>query len=400
MGRNFRFLVAGNFANDVSDWVLKLALPVHIFIETGSGSSMAGVFLVELSIGALLGPWGGSLADRLDLRRTAIATNLLHVIAVLPLVAVTPHRVWPVYLVAALQAALRQVNDPATFSLLPRVIADPEHLVSANATNSASQAIARLTGSPLGGVLLGLGGLSAIVTLNVIMYLAAALAIYLITLRPNQSTPTEPDERTPGTIREAARQVRARRDLSTFVGAEALAEIAFAMFPVVFVVFVVDELSGTEATVGLIRGVAAFGGLLASLWLSRVAIRSPWLMMVAGYVSLGLVDLTFANSARLTQALPLFFALFALSGLPNTTSEVGANATLQITCPPTMLGRVAGLRAASGAVAALAGTVLAGATVDRLGSIPLLSIQAGFYIAAGLVAWTGRPEGRAPPIRR
>ena len=117
--RDFRLVLGGGLINNIGDWLLTLALPVFVFTESGSGRNAAAVFLVELIVGVFLGPYGGSLADRWDLRRTIIATNLLQAVTLLPLLAVHRDRLWPAFVVAALQAVLQQVNDPASFALVP-----------------------------------------------------------------------------------------------------------------------------------------------------------------------------------------------------------------------------------------------------------------------------------------
>ena len=99
--RDFRLVLAGGLVNNIGDWLLTVALPIFVFTESGSGRNAAAVFLVELIVGVFLGPYGGSLADRWDLRRTIIATNLLQAVTLLPLLAVTRDRLWPAFVVAS-----------------------------------------------------------------------------------------------------------------------------------------------------------------------------------------------------------------------------------------------------------------------------------------------------------
>ena len=160
--RDFRLVLGGGLINNIGDWLFAVALPIFVFTESGSGRNAAAVFLVELIVGVFLGPYGGSLADRWDLRRTIIATNLLQAVTLLPLLAVTRDRLWPAFVVAAAQALLQQVNDPASFALVPRMVTE-DQLVQANAANSTASSIARLVGAPLGGIAIGLGGLTTVV---------------------------------------------------------------------------------------------------------------------------------------------------------------------------------------------------------------------------------------------
>ena len=135
--RDFRLVWVGGFVNNIGDWLLKIALPVYVYIETGSGTATAVLFAVELIVAVVLGPLGGSLVDRWDLRRTLIATNLAQAVALLPLIAVTADRVWPAIVVTTVQSALAQLNNPANAALLPRIV-PTEHLTVANAANSTS----------------------------------------------------------------------------------------------------------------------------------------------------------------------------------------------------------------------------------------------------------------------
>ena len=82
--RDFRLVWGGGFVNDMGDWLLLVALPVYVFIESGSGSATAILFVVELVAALVLGPIGGSLVDRWDLRRTLIATNLAQAVTLDP----------------------------------------------------------------------------------------------------------------------------------------------------------------------------------------------------------------------------------------------------------------------------------------------------------------------------
>jgi len=97
---DFRRVLVGSTVNDIGDWMLTLALPIYVFTTTGSGRNTAVVFLIELIISVVLGPLGGAVADRWDLRLTIVSTNVAQAVALLPLLAATADRVWIVFLVA------------------------------------------------------------------------------------------------------------------------------------------------------------------------------------------------------------------------------------------------------------------------------------------------------------
>ena len=177
--RDFRIAWSAGFVNDTGDWVLNVALPVFVFVETGSGAQTAVLFVCQLLAAALFGPIGGAIVDRTDLRRALVATNVLQALFLAPLLAVSADRVWPAYLVVVAQALLSQVNNPANVALLPRVVADDE-LAVANAALSASASLARLGGAPLGGLLVAWQGLGPVVAVDAASFVIVAVALCVI----------------------------------------------------------------------------------------------------------------------------------------------------------------------------------------------------------------------------
>ena len=325
--------------------MLAVALPAFVYTETGSGRATAAIVVVELVVGVFLGPYGGALVDRWDLRRTVIATNLLQAVALTPLLAVTGDRIWPAFIVAGLQGMLQLVNDPASFALVPRIVPS-DQLVQANSANTAASAIARLVGSPLGGIAVALGGLSTVVVIDAISFLVVASMTYFV------RTPTASLLRR-GDDGDAACG-RARRWLATdprlpgprrYLGVQSLAHLTFAMFPVLFIAFVIDVLGGDEAQVGIIRGMAAFGGLVAAVVVGRLAARAdPTKLMMWGYARPRCGGVGVRQHHRGDHgAVGLSCCCSRSSGFPNLTSQVGADTTAQRICPPTILGRLQGL---------------------------------------------------------
>ena len=386
--RDFRVVLGGGLVNNIGDWLLALALPIFVFTESGSGRNAAAVFLVELIVGVFLGPYGGSLADRWDLRRTIVATNLLQAVTLLPLLAVHGDRLWPAFVVAAAQAILQQVNDPASFALVPRVVSESQ-LVQANAANSTASSLARLVGAPLGGIAVGLGGLTAVVVIDVASFVAVAVATMFVRT-PTSSliagTPSSGEQRS--SVMDGWKEIRGQPALVGFLCVQALARVAFAMFPVLFIKFVVVELHGGGAAIGIIRGCAAFGGFAASLLVIRVAKRTqPEKLMMWGYLSFAVAAAMFINAPLVTRAFWLYLVLFALGGLPNATSQIGTSATAQHLCPPEVLGRLSGIGSATGAIGAAIGTIAAGLLVDHLPIIPLFNAQALVYLLCGIATY-------------
>ena len=203
-------------------------------------------------------------------------------------------------------------------------------------------------------------------------------------------------------VRDGWKAIQGRPALVGYLGVQALASATFAMFPVLFIAFVIDVLDGNEATVGIIRGMAAFGGLAASIIVGRVARKvAATTLMAWGYAGLGAIAFLFVNIASITTALWVFLIIFGVSGLPNMTSQVGAIGAAQRLCPPELYGRFQGVASATGAVGAIVGSVLVGLLVDRTGVTILLNVQATLYVFCGIASYAfivRRTPVDAPPV--
>jgi MFS family permease len=172
--RDFGLLWAGGLVSETGDWFLLVGLPVWVLQVTGSSLVTATVFLVGLLPGLVVGPLAGVLVDRWDRRRTLVAVSLAEAAFLLPLLTVDGRGdLWVVYLVMAVEASLGQLNDPARNALVPALVGRDD-LVGANALIGLNGNLARLVGSPLGGILVELSGLPGLVIGDAISFLLCA----------------------------------------------------------------------------------------------------------------------------------------------------------------------------------------------------------------------------------
>lgn len=381
--QDFRIAWGAGLVNNTGDWVLLVALPVYVFVETESGATTAALFVAQLLARAIMAPTGGTLVDRWDLKHSLIGTNLAQAIAVLPLLAVTADRIWPAYIVMAVQSALNQINNPANVALIPRVVSADE-LTSANAALSGAESSARLVGSPLGGVLVAWGGLAPVVMLDAASFvLAAAAATFLKT----DTSPLASADSEGKTIRQGLRAVRSHRPLAPLLSIQSFSQLAQGAFVVLFVVFVINTLGDDGSGLGLIRGVMAIGALLGSAVIARLATNlAPTTLFTTGLLGMGAVSLVFWNAPTLTTTLWVYVLLFSISGLPGAALNVGLFTTLQTASPPHVLGRVTGIMSAGEAIGVTTGSIVAGLLVDHVKLNTLLNTQAAIYLAAGLLA--------------
>ncbi|GHO69895.1 hypothetical protein KSC_087870 [Ktedonobacter sp. SOSP1-52] len=88
---------------------------------------------------------------------------------------------WLIYVTLAAQATISQFFTPASMALIPSLI-EKEHLLTANSLSSLGQAVTRLIGPLLGGVLFTVLGLTGSVLADSATYVFSAVMLLLIAL--------------------------------------------------------------------------------------------------------------------------------------------------------------------------------------------------------------------------
>jgi len=390
--RDYALIWSAGLVSDTGDWLLMIALPLFAFGATGSALGASTVFLVELVPMLLLGTFLGVLVDRWDRRRTIIVTALLQALALLPLLLASADRMWIVYTVAAVEAVLGAVINPARQALVPSLV-EPDQLARGNALIAVSDSIARLVGSPLGGIAFAAGGLPGVVVADAATFLVTAGLVAAMRRHP---MPVAGEAEAPAIVAErrllhewaeGLRLIGRSGTLRTLAAIAALGSVSQGLFLVLFIVYVTQDLGAGDAGVGLLRGVQAIGGVLGGL-LSGMLVRrlSPRMLVGGGYLVFGLLSLLTWNLAPFTTAIGVYAGLFIAMGIPAVATATGEITLVQTGTPPHALGRViAAMTTVSGAAQGV-GLLAGGLLAERFDVVAILDGQAALYLLCGVVA--------------
>jgi hypothetical protein len=335
-------------------------------------------------------------------------------------------RLWIVYLVMAVEAALAQLNDPARNALVPSLVAGAD-LVGANALIGLNSNLARLVGSPLGGILVEVAGLPGLVIGDAVSFLLGAALIALVRSDagrahagqspanprapepalavpgPPEGEPNRQADRAPevvhsphpgppraGVVREWVDGLRVTvgdRGLRWGLVVNGLAGVAQGIFTVLFVLFVTRVLGGDGADVGLLRGVQAIGGLLGGVLVVGLASRlEAGRLLGVSLLVFAAIDLAIWNGPVLTTADWLYLGLFVAAGIPGVGVLTGLTSLVQERTAEAYLGRVFATYLGSFNGLMALGMLLAGLLGDTLGVVAVLNAQAGLGLLAGLIA--------------
>jgi MFS family permease len=375
--RDYRNLLTAGLISETGDWLLLVALPILVYEITGSTLGTALAFLVELAPPILLGTFAGRLADRWNRRRALIWLSIAQAATLLPLFA-AGGRLWVVYAVIAVQAGLASFTEPTRNALVPAVT-PREHLVGANSLLSLSGNIGRLVGGSLGGFLLVLGDLPAIVIVDAVSFGLAAVLYARIGSGRREPVAPLPDAAGEGGAYDH-RRVRAGLIVA------GLSAAAQGMFVVLFVPFVYRVLQGGADEAGLLRGVQAIGAIAAGLALGLLARHCrAGLLAAGGMGAFGVLDLLIWNGSLITTAQPLYIALFVAIGAPGVVAITGLFSVLQ-EAGRGRVGRVFGAVTTVIAAGQAIGMIAAGLLGDRVDLVMLLNVQAGLYLLAAVAA--------------
>lgn len=401
--RDFALIWTAGLVSDTGDWLLMIALPLFALSATGSALGASTVFLVELVPMLLLGSFLGVLVDRWDHRRTIVVVALLQGVLLLPLLLATADTMGIVYAVAGVEAVLGAIINPARQAMIPQLVGH-DQLARGNALVAVSDSLARLIGSPLGGLAFALWGLPGVVIADAATYLVTAVLVAISRPHPPVAPgaageePVAAERRILREWAEGLALIARSSTLRVLALIAALGGVAQGLFLVLFLVYVTQNLGAGDTGAGIIRGVQAIGGVLGGLvtgWLARRL--GPRSLVGGGYLVFGILSLLAWNLAPFTTALWVYAGLFIAMGLPSVTTATGEITLVQTTVPPRALGRViAAMTTVDGAAQGL-GLLLGGLLADGGDIAPVLDFQASLYLVCGVIGVLAlRREKRLP----
>jgi MFS family permease len=337
--RNYRLYFAGNGVSFVGTWMQQIAAYWLVLDLTGSPVAVGALALVQtlpVTAAALV---GGSIADRVDLRRMVVAceTVLALQAAGLCLLALTGVvAAWQLYVLGFVQGAALALDAPARHTLVFQIVGR-EDLTNAVALSSSLGTTARIIGPALGGVVVASVGPGAAFGFNAVSYAIVICAILAIRLAPRPPR-TEPLPGMLAGVREALRfAVGSRRVAVTFFTVLLVSTFSFN-FDVLLPLVARLTLDEGPRTLGLIASVFGCGALCGALILAAVG-RARMLLVLGGALGFGGFQLLLAPQ----DTIPAVCALLFLTGICYVLWGSSSLATLQLAAPEHLRGRAASL---------------------------------------------------------
>ncbi|MFF6952988.1 MFS transporter [Streptomyces iakyrus] len=272
---SFWLIWAGHVVSLVGNSVLRFGLIVQAWTEEGRATDVVVLSLCALVPQIVLSPTAGALVDRMR-RRTALqVADVGGLLAVGLLGAVYfsgGMDLWQVYLTVALVGAAAAFQYPALSAAVP-VLVRADQLQRANGLLASAKNTAEVGGPALGGLMVALSGLGAILWIDLVSFVIALATVQLARFREpvrDGAAASEPRKRLSADSVEGLRELWRRPGLRDLVAVDFLANLVMVLgFAVVQPMVLartdndVTVLAAVNISIGL--GGAA-GGLLLALW--------------------------------------------------------------------------------------------------------------------------------------
>ncbi|MCZ2810553.1 MFS transporter [Modestobacter sp. VKM Ac-2979] len=341
--RAFRRVFGGVAVTMLGQQMTLVAVPYQVYELTGSSLMVGLTSVVALVPLVVFGLLGGAIADAMDRRvlmlisstGAAVTSALLAVQALLP----GDGHISVLWVLAAAVSGFAAVNQPARSAVIPALVGR-DQVAAANALAMTVRQAGVVVGPLLAGLLIGLGDLSIVYTIDALGFVAAVLLL--------RGLPPLPPEGVSGRVRLGS-AVRGVGEGFAFLRTQPLLLMTFVV-DLIAMLFawpqaVFPELSqtvyrGDANSLGWLFAGVSIGSLLMGLtsgWVSRVDRQGA--VVLAAIAVWGVAIIGFGLASTLWLAV----LCLAVAGAGDMVSAVLRSAMLQTAAPDEMRGRMQGV---------------------------------------------------------
>ncbi|MFK0170038.1 MFS transporter [Streptomyces sp. NPDC090306] len=368
----------------VGDSVYYIALS-WAAVQAGSPAQAGAVMAVSAVPRAVLMLGGGVLADRLGPRRVVIGSDTVRCAAVLAVAALLLLASPGLWLLAALAVVFGTVDAvflPAV-GALPARLADRSQLARVQGMRGLAIRFASVTGAPLGGLGVALGGAAAAFGIAGLLIAVSVPLLIGVRLRDLPAGDARPAGTARRDLAAGLRYIRHHPVLAPLVLAIALGDLGFVGPLNVGLTLLADQRGWGASGMGLV--LAGFGaGSGGASFLLAARGRLPHAGHLAAYAILaGSVAI---GALAFVPALPAAVGTALLVGLFAGLSGALCGALLQTHADPAYLGRVTSVASLVSLGIAPLGMPLSAAAIGLWGAGPVFVVSAAVCGAGGVLA--------------
>lgn len=401
-GWQWRFwaIFCGQAASLIGSALTQFVLIWWITDTTGSVSALAFAGLVALLPQALLGPLGGTLADRYSRRFIMIAADLVSALCMLVLIALfltARIELWHIYTMMFIRSAMQAFQQPAAAASTAMLVPE-SFLPRAAGLNQTLMGIMTIAAAPLGALAISVMPIGYALGIDV---LTAVLGIVplLVYAIPQNRVPKEQRGSLWSEFRQGVALVCNDPVLwRVYLMLTAVVLVLMPSFTLV-PLLVKEHFGGGAPQVALIEGLGGVGMIAGGMIVTALAPRRLLLWILWGFA---VSCFAFALVALVPGDLFwLAIVFWVLSSVTFILGNAPLTVLIQTTVPNHLQGRALSLMATMMGLAAPVGLAIATPVGEAVG---IRWLFVGMGILAGLVALAGflspvlRATWRAPPL--
>ena len=395
--RNFQLFFSGQLISLTGTWMQTVAQSWLVYRLTGSGLKLGAVGFASQIPVFLIAPIGGIVADRSNRKHVVIGTQvasmlLAFVLAALTLTHTIDHRVWLIFVLAALLGVVNAFDIPGRQSFLVDMVGK-EDLMNAIALNSSMFNGARVVGPAVAGILVARLGEGWCFFANGASYIAVIAGLMMMNVHApaRVSAKTSPWEHMLEGFQFVNRTAPIRA-LMVLLGLVSVTGMPYVVLMPIFADKILHHggqefasLIGSHdlgaVRLGILMGAAGVGALLGALTLavrSGVKGLGTWISVCCAGFGVSLMLFSFSTSFWLSVLLLMPVGYFIMLQMASS------NTLIQVMVPDALRGRAMAVYSMMFMGMAPIGALLGGALSDRLGA-PLTVAIGGFASVMG--AW-------------
>jgi MFS family permease len=364
--RNFQLFFSGQLISLIGTWMQSVAQSWLVYRLTGSALLLGSVGFASQIPVFLFAPLGGIAADRFNRRSIVISTQIASmvlacILAVLTLSHVIDHRVWLIFVLAAMLGVVNAFDIPGRQSFLVEMVGR-EDLMNAIALNSSMFNGARVIGPAIAGILVAKIGEGWCFFGNAVSYIAVIIGLLLMKVHsPVRAAMASPLEH----MMEGFRFVERTAPIKALLLLLGMVSLVGMPYVVLMPIFADQILHGGARGLGILMGATGVGALFGALTLAfRQGVKGlgRWVAWCCAGFGASLAVFAFSHTFWLSVVLllPVGYTMMLQMACSNTL--------IQVMVPDALRGRVMAVYSMMFMGMAPIGALLGGALAEHMGA--------------------------------
>lgn len=335
--KNFRWLFGGQIVSTIGSQLSSMVMVALVLPNSERPALDIGLVMgARYSALALFIVVGGVLADRVNRFKLLALTDILSIVALVPIIllgAATPIAVVVLssFVLGACEALFTPTYDAAVVSTVSK-----EQLAPANALTKTVRGFAKIVGPPLSGIVVAGVGVSSALVIDAISFGASILSLSRLAFLGLGNPGRREGQGLWKDALEGVRTVLALRWL-TALEAMAMVHVLLAVGPwLVLLPIVAQRNLGGLSAYGLLLGAFAAGAIPGAVLGAKIRSKKMGLVLLGGLLPFGLCCIALAVTSELWVLISAFF----VAGVGTELTDVVKITEIQRQVPGEFLGRV------------------------------------------------------------